>query len=222
MITKFNKFNLIKESPDCINDVDVDTDLNYFDEDAIPFFASVDKNHTKILRVNVGDYEKYHSDITYRGQNKAYAGRLWEDYRIMSFWVYPNVELFKQLITKLEKKLKIKIFNNDWKIEVIINDSGDIDKVEYDSELKEDDEDYFFRPDDQMDGELKIIPIEEYIGSEDQPEELRIQHLLSWKEKQKQKKAVKGFGSDKTAWDSPHNIKYRQTIYQENKKNDDN
>jgi hypothetical protein len=28
---------------------------------------------------------------------------------------------------------------------------------------------------------------------------------------------VKGFGSDKTGWDKPHNIKYKQAIYQENK-----
>ena len=40
--------------------------------------------------------------------------------------------------------------------------------------------------------------------------------MLNWKEKQKLN--INNFGSSKTAWDKPHNIKYRQAIYQENKK----
>ena len=47
-------------------------------------------------------------------------------------------------------------------------------------------------------------------------------HLKKWQDKEKEKKSgeqkVIGFGSDKTAIDRPHNIKYRQTIYQENAK----
>ena len=48
--------------------------------------------------------------------------------------------------------------------------------------------------------------------------------MLNWQEKDKLKKekGVHGFGSDKTAWDRPHNIKYRRAIYQENKNNYDN
>ena len=228
MITKFDKFNLIKESPDQVEYyVDDDDDnpdnisLNFQDDDTIPFFASVDENHSRILRINIGHHGQYHSGMKYRGKNRAFAGRLWENSKIMSFWVYPNVELFKQIIKKLEKKLGLKIFNNDWRIEVVIEDSGDINRVEYDPDIKDEDEDFFFRPDDQMYGDNKIIPIEEYVGSQNIPEELMIQHMLNWQEKDKLKKekGVKGFGSAKTAWDKPHNIKWRQAIYQENKNN---
>jgi hypothetical protein len=226
MITRFDKFNLIKESPDQLEIDAIDADdegesFNCNDADAIPFFASVDENHSRILRINIGKYGSWHNAIPFRGKNKAFAGRLWENSKIMSFWVYPNVELFKQIIKKLEKKLGLKIFNNGWRLEVVIDDdSGDINRVEYDPDIKDEDEDFFFRPDDQMYGDNKIIPIEEYVGSEDQPEELMIQHMLSWQEKEKLKKekGVKGFGSAKTAWDKPHNIKYRRAIYQENKK----
>ena len=45
--------------------------------------------------------------------------------------------------------------------------------------------------------------------------------MLNWDEKEKLKKksGVKGFGSSKTSWDSPMNIKWRQALYQENKNN---
>ena len=69
----------------------------------------------------------------------------------------------------------------------------------------------------------EIISIEEYIGSENQSEEDYNMHLKKWQDKEKEKKPgeqkVIGFGSDKTAIDRPHNIKYRQIIYKENKDN---
>ena len=47
--------------------------------------------------------------------------------------------------------------------------------------------------------------------------------MKKWQDKEKEKKPgeikVTGFGSDKTAIDRPHNIKYRQIIYKENKDN---
>ena len=53
--------------------------------------------------------------------------------------------------------------------------------------------------------------------------ELQIQHLMNWQEKELAKKFGKihfgSFGSRLTAWDQPHNIKWRQKVYQENKKN---
>ncbi len=211
--------NLIKESPDRIDCDGID--IRWSKYDAMPFFASVDKNHSKINRIYIGNTNCCHSDIRFSGKNKAYAGRLWTDVKVMSFWVYPNVKLFKEIIKKLEKKLNIKIFNNNWKIEVLLNDD-EIDRVEYKKSIN--DFDFFFRPNFQNNkygGTNKIIPIEDYLGSEDQPEELLIQHMLNWKEKDKLKKekGVKGFGSAKTAWDKPHNIKWRQAIYQENKNN---
>lgn len=236
MITKFKKFQIIKESPDQI-DYDEDLILSHNNDDAIPFFADVNKDHTELLNVVVGDYRQWHSDIDYDYEgNKAYAGRLWMEHKVISFWVYPNVDLFKKIIEGLENDLNIKIFNNGWELEVITEDSDDDDneiiKYQYQKRLtmdEEEDDDYYdedddyFRPLNQPYGNKKIIPIEEYIGSANVPVELQIQHLMNWKEKQLAKKMgkihFKGFGSDRTAWDSPHNIKHRQRIYQENKNN---
>ena len=227
MITKFDKFNLIKESPDVLKLNDI-FNLFYYDDDAIPFFVHVDKNHSKILRLNIGSHGVSHGEITqkffyrmfYKKQDKAFAGRLWKKSRVISFWVYPNVELFKEIIKKLEKKLNIQIFNNGWRIEVIKKDNQ-IQRKDFDPNSQEDD--YYFgdRDGNRNNPGQELIPIEDYIGSEDFPEELRIQHMLSWQEKDKLKKekGVKGFGSGKTAWDKPHNIKWRQAIYQENKNN---
>ena len=136
----------------------------------------------------------------------------------MSFWVYPNEKLFKSIIHSIEEKLGIKMFNNDWKIEVYKSGGGEINRQEFDRNKGADD--YYSN---NYYGNREVIPIEEYAGSEDAPEEEKIAHLMNWQEKEKLKKerGVKGFGSGKTAWDKPHNIKWRQAIYQEKKNNND-
>ena len=155
-------------------------------------------------------------------EEKSYAGRLWTKAKILSFWVYPNEILFVSIIKAIEKRLDIKIFNNGWKIQVIKND----DKIK---KRDPNDDDEFNNGDFYMGTRYTfnkkneiIIPVEEYIGSEDQSEEDYNIHLKKWQDKEKEKKSgeqkVIGFGSDKTAIDRPHNIKYRQTIYQENAK----
>jgi len=224
MITKFNKFNLIKETPDTIhykNKRGNSKSINYYAKDAKPFFVETNSDHTKVIKLFIGFYKSPHMDIRYpygREDQKKYAGRIWKRRKLISFWIYPNKTLFVDIIKELEKKLKTKIFNNDWKIE-IIKTSDQKFKM---ADPNDKNIDFYFgdRYDNKQNQE-ELIPIEDYIDSEDQPEELRIQHMLNWQEKEKEKKknGVKGFGSDKTAWDSPHNIKYRQTIYQENKNN---
>ena len=223
--TKFSNYEIITESPDSIPNYEEDVTLRWTDEDALPFFVDVNSNHTIVENVYIGSYSVMHKDILDFYENRAYAGRLWDDSKVISFWIYPNKDLFKQIINLLEEELDIKMFNNGWKIEVVTNENtGDIKIDEYDPHIEDDDDDAFFQGLDQADGINKIIPIEEYIGSEDQSKELMAQHLLNWKEKEKLKKerGIKGFGSAKTAWDKPKNIKWRQAIYQENKKNNDN
>ena len=72
----------------------------------------------------------------------------------------------------------------------------------------------------------KIIPLDEYAGSKNPPKEERIMHMMNWKQKKLAKKRgeldTKGWGSDKTAWDSPDNLPWRQSIHQEKKNNNDN
>ena len=224
-ILNFNSY-LIKETPDYLNVSGIPGDYHYYhNEDAKPFFVDMGHNstdHISVKKLYIGDFKDMHSNMSYKKDevDRAYAGRIWLDLKVISFWVYPSVDIFNQIIRLFEKQLNIKMFNNNWYVEIIKKDNK-ILRHEFDEEGVED---YFFGNRNGSSQTEEVIPIEEYSGSEDFPEELRIQHMLSWKEKDrlKKEKGVKGFGSDKTAWDSPHNIKYRQTIHQENKKNDDN
>ena len=159
-------------------------------------------------------------------EKRAYAGRLWLNNKIISFWVYPNVTLFKSMIESLEEELSIKIYNNNWVVEVL----KDENEPDFDFKIRQPDdeeEDFYFGSRDtsretRYSYDQVLIPIEKYIGSNDYPDEERIEHLKKWQDKEKEKKPgeikVIGFGSDKTAIDRPHNIKYRQAIHQENNK----
>jgi hypothetical protein len=216
MITKFNKFNLITEDPDEFEYNGEWISLN--DDDAIPFFCILE-NNTTVDEIYFGENSSCHSDIIFDDKlvnDRSYPGRMWLDRKIMTFWVYPDDVLFKSIIHKIEKELDIKIFNNDWKIEVIEKEDG--------IKRRKDSEDIYVNSGDFE--YAKIIPLDDYAGSEDVPEERQIMHLMNWKEKELARKIGKlhfgSFGSRKTAWDTPHNIKWRQAIYQENKKNDDN
>lgn len=223
MITKFNEFNLIKESPDQLFLRYKNGNYKYTHErsDAKPFFVEIDSGHTEVKKLYTGAYKGWHEDIRYPYfGDRAYAGRIWTKLKIISFWVYPNKILFTSIIRALQEKLGIKIFNNGWQIEIIRTDQG-IKRRDPRDPKKLDWDDFYVGSRYTMKTNQELIPIEDYVGSEDNPEELRAQHLLNWKEKEKEKKkdGVKGFGSAKTAWDKPNNIKWRQALYQENKNN---
>ena len=185
------------------------------------FFVTVNSDHTKVEKLYIGGEGDWHKDLEYdEDEEKMYPGRLWLKGKIMAFWIYPNEVLFADIIKKLEKELRRKIFNNRWRIEVI-EKKNKIKRKKY----KGEDEDYYGTNHEYGQSHYKIIPLDNYIGSENPPEEAKIQHLMNWKEKQLAKKQgkldTKGWGSDKTAWDSPHNLPWRQAIYQEKKNNDD-
>ena len=215
MITSFKKFNL-KENADLIKGYNFKYDWD--DGDARPFFFKVNEDHTKVKNLYIGDYDETHGDIPESEDDDiVYPGRLWTHRKIMAFWVYPNEVLFTSMIKSLEKKLGIKIFNNDWRIEVIKNDN-EIERTKFNN-------DTFNYYGDNHYKEIKtdVIPLDDYVGSENPSEEEHIMHMMNWKEKALAKKAgklnINGWGSDKTAWDSPHNIEFRQKIYQEKKNN---
>lgn len=106
----------------------------------------------------------------------------------------------------MEIILKIKIWNNGWKIEIVL--SAD-DEIVLDTHVR-------FLPD--YGNNCKIIPIEDYLGSEDTPEEEFKLHLMSSAEKDMLRKSgkdplkyYKSLGKEKP-------LAYKQAIYQENKK----
>lgn len=211
MIT--NKFTLITEDPDTILLNDDDT-ISWGDSDAMPFGVRTNFYRTKIVTLVIGDNGSTHEDNGI-GKGWKFPGRIWLDKKMISFWVYPDENLFKQIIERLESELDIKIFNNDWHVEVIERE-GSIVKADF-SEYRDD----FYWDERGYGDESKIIPVEEYVGSEDFSDLQKQMHLMNWKEKQKLKergiKLAPGFGSDRIAWDKPRNLKYRQNIYQEKK-----
>jgi hypothetical protein len=207
MITRFNKYKLITEDPDHIY-VDNNKGYNMSDKDAVPFVCIVNKKNTEVEKLYFGEYSTYHDNMNYDITGiKAYPGRIWLDSKIIAFWVYPKVKLFKLIINKIEENFDIQIFNNDWKMEVIKNEAGKLKK-------KKENDDLYINTGGYENA--IVIPLDEYTGSEDVPKELQIQHLMNWKEKELARKLGKihfgVFGSNLTAWDQPYNIRYRQAI----------
>ena len=166
--------------------------------------------------VKFGKQGYYHDDCGLIGDVSGikYPGRIWIDEKCISFWVYPTKEEFINIINQMEDILNIEMFNNNWFVEIYEFYNGLIAGVDV---LPDDD--YIFDIAYEDDGYYKLIPIEEYAGSENIPEEERAIHLLSWAEKQELKKKGwgKGFGSDLTAWDSKNPLAWRHAKYQENK-----
>jgi hypothetical protein len=208
MIIKFKEYKLITESPDSIK-YDGKT-LQVEDNDAYPIYSELDSTKKKIKNVLIGHAGFYHGDLgQIEGEDidLTFRGRIWTDSKIIAFFVYPSVKLFKQMMKKLGEQIGQKIFNNGWKIEIITN-TMELDDIRKNRDLEPEDIKY------------QLIPVEGYYGAEDLPKEVQIMHLMNWQEKEKMKKetGTKGFGSAKTAWEEPfHNIKWRQALYQENK-----
>lgn len=219
MITDFENFKLITENPDTIWD---NEERRYVtDKDARPFFITPNKDHSKVKRLFVGNLGSFHSDLTRKEEywdEKYYPGRMWIKSKLITFWTYPNEELFKQIINRIQRKLKIKMYHNGWRIEVLKSDNK-ISKGQYNPLTDE----YTLIGDNPNKCEYALVPLEDYAGSDDIPEEIQIMHLMNWKEKELAKQVGKlqfgKWGSKLTALDQPYNIRYRQAIRtSENKK----
>lgn len=248
---KFIKTFKLFESPDgtCVythpKDIDAITFLIYNDK----LYVSDDQYHIDIADEIVNKMEKGKIDDVDAPirllEDCYYQGRIWTDSKVISFWDYPKTknDLF-DFLKKLEKKIHKKIIDNGYKIEIIDfnDDLKDIIINEFKRNkiyIKPEEIDYknvniigreiFYKhkgieeyiTDTANDKLETIIPLEEYKGSLNVPNELKNIHLMNSKDKQKLKKNTnfgKGFGADKTAWDSPNNIQNRQKIYSESMK----
>jgi hypothetical protein len=221
MIKNFENFKLITESPDKI--IYSGEVLHAESNDARAFLFTINSNNT-VKDTYISELGIYHSEwidnINVPQEQRAYPGRLWENHKLITFWAYPNEKLFIDIIKNIEKTLNIKMFNNNWKIEILKLKSGDIVKSNVDVEDK-----YFGDIDiDDDDLVLDIIPIEDYVGSMEFSEEEKLWHLMNAEEKQRAKKLglspnVKGWGSYKTSWDSNNPITLRYKKYHENNDN---
>ena len=93
-------------------------------------------------------------------------GRIWENEKLLAFWYYPDPELFQDIIDQLSVFLHKKMWDNDWRIKVYKNENSEIVIG-----------DWYENSDKFTDSVEELIPIEEYIGSEDAPDEELLAHL---------------------------------------------
>jgi len=171
----------IKETPDYIYNRNTEWEMEWSDDDARPFqYLTNDLfSGEKSGEFHLGNYGDNHPDMFPSGG--LYSGRIWDDpsKQIISFWDYPpNKEEFKKIIDQLERKTGHKIWNKDWKIEVLVDKNINRWDIEAGDDMT-------------SDLESIIIPVVDYTGSEDTPKELLNMHL---KDKSKLKVPT-GFGS---------------------------
>jgi len=199
----------MNESPDHIDKYN----LTYKNDYAIPFIGHLQGDD---VIVAIGEGGETHDSISIKGFKwvddncRNYSGRLWLNKKIISFWNYPNREVFVKIIDELEEKLKLKIWNKKWTIETVFFDKN----TPIDRQV----------PDWRMvngTSDVQIISIENYMKSEDVPDEERQLHLMSSAEKDMLRKAgkdplkyYKSLGSNKNI--EPIDIlKNKQLMYQE-------
>ena len=178
------------ENPDNIKYQTPDTDkiinIDFEAKDSISF--GYDKENNKML---VGKNNHYY--LVERGRyGMNYPGRLWYEYKIISFWEYPTKEELPKILEDIKNSCKETlnidiIFNDDWKIEVIYKSEWSNIKISEDDLTNPNDKDWT-----DEDFKSKLISLSTYIGSEKRTEEdLVTKHI----EKEKNKDVKIGWGS---------------------------
>jgi len=182
----------INESPDNIGA----SEYNVYTPGAYAFEVICNIETFEIIDVLINEKEGYHHEMPKdpHSMTKIYPGRIFTEQKILTFWTYPIEEELKTIIKIIEKKKNLKIFNNGWEIEIY--EEGVINKGSK----------TYFNNYDEL-ARSYLLPIEDFIGSSKIPEKNRIDHLSRNK-----RPYIKGWGSDKTAWDFKNNIKTRQAM----------
>lgn len=180
-----------------------------------------DDNDDSLIDVNFKKFNQI------KNNQIKYSGRLWVGEKIISFWTYPNKKDFNEIINQLETHLLVKIktakppinisnkiWNNGWQVEIFLfKNEFNIDKNYL----------YFLSKKNGAENiTTKLIPVEDYMESEDSPDELRKIHLMNSAEKDMLRKSgndplkyYKSLGKNKNV--EPIDIlKNRQLMYQEN------
>ena len=189
--------NMLKENPDAMAADPIY--LGFRDSDAYPFGFWKGKayigdpgdthHHMKQDLWDRGELtEKEYDAFPDNRQEMKHTGRLWVTRKIISFWDYPTQSQMKGVISKLEKATGKKIWKAGWKLEIIDKD-GKIYRPK-----KSEQGDWGWNK-YSLKAEVKLIPVEEYIGSKKQVGQ-EISHNVSPLLK-KQKEVPAGMGSRK-------------------------
>jgi hypothetical protein len=198
----------INESPDNFTYDGKNWDI---DSNGALAFEVVKDDDNNLIDVKINPEEGYHGDFkqTTIGQDRIYPGRIYSKPKIITFWVYPNLEEFKEIINLMGKSLHEDLWNKGWKVEVyydpaLINSK----KTPIQPGKKAYGNNYNKNSPDK-----EFVPIENYMGSLIAPPEEKQKHLMSYKEKLSNKKSTgwgRGMGSDKYAKEKP--LKFRQAL----------
>jgi len=146
-INNYKTYEMLNESPDHLNlnmiDVDEIEEIKYYDSDTNPFtFLSELDKEKDILGRNVPKYRKGVEVIDYkklligrkresheehkkqsmnRGEFISNYGRLWFDYKVISFWKLDKLDknMVDRMIKEIENKLNINL--DDWFLDIKFN-----------------------------------------------------------------------------------------------------
>jgi len=159
MITSFSLFeycdNLILQNDEIVS---------YESPNAIPFLYYKGKLY-------IGEYGQSHGhmveDIEESDDNFEYGyyevwenvtnnGRLFVKHKILSFWYIPNKSTFVNIVNDLERELNMKIWNDNYKLELIRGENISTEEYDKYTDIKE------FKQKEFMKTETKHVPIEEY------------------------------------------------------------
>jgi len=165
----------------------------------------------EIKNVMINPAPGYHTDFeeTTGEKDRIYPGRIYIDQKIITFWSYPTREQLDIIIPIMERKLNLKIWNNEWLIEVYFDENGNI----FDLGDKSITPKY-----DRYNGTNRFIPIEEFSGSLNISEEERDEHTKSPLFKKK-KEVPSTFGSNRYSSKLP--LIKRQELFTEGVNNSD-
>lgn len=213
-IAKWKEWKNLYEHPDTIsylednelktvsyNDYSVSFTLDNNNKAVVDF--KTNGNHSTMTR----EYDK--KGLSIKGSAQCdFSGRLWLDIKIISFWITPKEQKdLQKHLEELDQDLRDKghikedetIFNSGWRVENYRDDNNNgYGEMEYKS--------FFYTP-------KKAIPLEHFTQQDFDPELYKV-HIMNAKQKEeyyKKNGKTKGFGSNKTAWDSnTNNIAWRQ------------
>lgn len=168
---------IIKESPDTVNLPNGDI-LKFDDPKSYPFgYLGSGLHIGKEGTYHVQEFEDEEGNIKVSRRMFKYPGRIWLEGKIISFWQYPlDKNKLKDIIKELEKQLKIRIYNNGYKIEIV-------------NELVPE---FLYNRSEYNTMDSTLIPLEDYTSSKDR--NINTQHTSSPAQKTNVK-VPQGFGS---------------------------
>lgn len=164
------------------------------------YIGSLNMTHMK-LYASCPEFDELANERLGRGR---YSGRIFEEFKVIAFWDFPEDKaMLMNVLSDIENASRLK-FDDEWKIEIPNNTE---------------------RGKDEFGGWGSWYPklnTQQFVSIEDyeypgkrKREDVMQGHVDSPIKKEMNRKAgnytrPRGFGSDKTSWDSPNNIVFRQ------------